>query len=172
MLELPKPTKAFIGVSWAALGLGVIVYFFGLSRATIGLGEKGYYVILMLYGLFSVISLQKTVRDQQQGIPVTRMYYGIAWLSVIICLCLMAIGLWNATFTLSEKGFYGIAFALSLFAAVTVQKNVRDAAVIDLLQNGDPSLRQEQQPWYRTSFTKWKKATDELAGHSVEEETS
>jgi len=31
---------------------------------------------------------------------------------------------------LSEKGFYGMAFLLSLFAAVTVQKNVRDLASI------------------------------------------
>ena len=28
----------------------------------------------------------------------------------------------------SEKGFYAMAFVLSLFAAVTVQKNVRDLA--------------------------------------------
>ena len=27
---------------------------------------------------------------------------------------------------LSEKGFYGMAFALSLFGAVAVQKNTRD----------------------------------------------
>ena len=27
---------------------------------------------------------------------------------------------------LSEKGFYGMAFVLSIFAAITVQKNVRD----------------------------------------------
>jgi hypothetical protein len=27
---------------------------------------------------------------------------------------------------LSEKGFYGLAFAMTLFAAVAVQKNVRD----------------------------------------------
>jgi hypothetical protein len=28
----------------------------------------------------------------------------------------------------SEKGFYAMSFVLSLFAAVTVQKNVRDLA--------------------------------------------
>ncbi|HLS66979.1 MAG TPA: YiaA/YiaB family inner membrane protein, partial [Pseudogracilibacillus sp.] len=38
-----------------------------------------------------------------------------------------AIGLYNAgSITLSEKGFYGMAFALSLFAAITIQKNIRD----------------------------------------------
>ena len=43
----------------------------------------------------------------------------------------MSAGLWNATLTLSEKGFYGMAFTLSLFAAITVQKNTRDCAVSD-----------------------------------------
>jgi len=38
------------------------------------------------------------------------------------------VGLWNATLLLSEKGFYGLAFFLSLFGAVAVQKNVRDSA--------------------------------------------
>ena len=39
---------------------------------------------------------------------------------------LLVIGLWNATLLLSEKGFYGLAYFLSLFGAVAVQKNVRD----------------------------------------------
>jgi uncharacterized membrane protein YiaA len=39
----------------------------------------------------------------------------------------MSIGLWNATITLAEKGFYGMACLLSLFAAITVQKNTRDS---------------------------------------------
>ena len=39
---------------------------------------------------------------------------------------LLTIGLWNATLAPSEKGFYAMAFVLSLFAVVAVQKNVRD----------------------------------------------
>jgi hypothetical protein len=35
--------------------------------------------------------------------------------------------LWNADLTKSEKGFYGMAFTLSLFAAIAVQKNIRDS---------------------------------------------
>lgn len=39
----------------------------------------------------------------------------------------MGTGLYNAgSIILSEKGFYGMAFTLSLFAAVTIQKNIRD----------------------------------------------
>ena len=39
----------------------------------------------------------------------------------------MSIGLWNAELTLAEKGFYSMAYLLSLFAAITVQKNTRDS---------------------------------------------
>ncbi|HBY38958.1 MAG TPA: hypothetical protein DEH24_06060, partial [Alteromonas sp.] len=30
----------------------------------------------------------------------------------------------------SEKGFFGMAYTLSLFAAIAVQKNVRDSAEV------------------------------------------
>lgn len=47
----------------------------------------------------------------------------------IISVALLMVGLWNATLLLSEKGFYGLAFFLSLFGAVAVQKNIRDAGI-------------------------------------------
>jgi len=147
--HIPRPTNAFIGASWAALFVGVIAYFIGLFNADLGLGEKGYYLVLMLFGLFSVISLQKTVRDQLQGIPVTSIYYGIAWFAVMASIALMAIGLWNATFTLAEKGFYGMAYVLSLFAAVTVQKNIRDVQVIDMLNDENSGSS-----WLKSDFFK------------------
>lgn len=124
-----KPTPAFIGASWIALVLGMGTYLIGLFNADMELNEKGYYLTLLLFGLFAAVSLQKTVRDRSDGIPVTNLYYGIAWFALIASLSLLAIGLWNAgSLELSEKGFYGISFAMSLFASVAVQKNVRDLA--------------------------------------------
>ena len=153
--KLPKPTAAFIGAAWSALFLGVIVYFIGLFNATIGLGEKGYYIVLMLYGLFSVVSLQKTVRDRQEDIAVTDIYYGVAWTAVISALALMVVGLWNATFTLSEKGFYGMAYVLSLFAAVTVQKNIRDTRVVNEIEGTSSS---KDKPWFKADKPSWSKS--------------
>lgn len=100
------------------------------------LNEKGYYFVILLYGLFSAVSLQKSVRDRLEGIPVTSLYYGLCWLSLGISLVLLAVGLWNATLAGSEKGFYAMSFLLSLFGAVAVQKNVRDVA---LFNNSLPS---------------------------------
>ena len=121
-----KPTPAFIAVSWVALLAGVTAYCIGLFNAQLALNEKGYYLILILYGLFSAVSLQKIVRDKLEGQQVTAIYYGLCWASVIICVVLLALGLWNANMALSEKGFYIMAFLLSLFGAVAVQKNIRD----------------------------------------------
>ncbi|OCA85183.1 inner membrane protein YiaA [Pseudobacillus wudalianchiensis] len=123
-----EPTPAFKGASWAALLVGVITYLIGLYNASMQLNEKGYYFAILVFGLYSAVSLQKAVRDKYEGIPVTNIYYGISWFAFIVSVALMAIGLYNATsIVLSEKGFYGMAFVLSLFAAITIQKNIRDA---------------------------------------------
>ncbi|WP_144832836.1 inner membrane protein YiaA [Microbacterium sp. BH-3-3-3] len=125
---LGRPTGAFVGASWVALGLGTSVYFIGLYSAHMTLAEKGFYLSVFLLGLFAAISVQKAVRDRAEEIPVTGAYLGVAWSMLLVALTLMAVGLWNAELLLSEKGFYGIGFAMSLFAVVAVQKNVRDLA--------------------------------------------
>lgn len=123
-----RPTSAFIGASWAALLVGAVVYLMGLWNAQMQLNEKGYYFTLLMYGLFSAVSLQKSVRDRIEGIPVTGIYYGLCWVSLGISVILLTVGLWNATLAASEKGFYAMAFLLALFGAVAVQKNIRDVA--------------------------------------------
>lgn len=121
-----RPSAAFVGASWVAMGTGVIGYFIGLWRSDMQLNEKGYYFTTIMYGLFSVVSLQKAVRDRMEKIPVTDVYFGLAWFSTILCIVLLTIGLWNAELLPSEKGFYSFAFLLAMFGAVAVQKNVRD----------------------------------------------
>ena len=90
------------------------------------LNEKGYYFTVLMFGLFAVVSLQKSVRDRLEGLMVTDIYYGICWFCTILSILLLIVGLWNATLLPSEKGFYAFAFLLSLFGAITVQKNTRD----------------------------------------------
>lgn len=121
-----KPTPAFISASWAALLIGMVAYCVGLWNAGMELNEKGYYFTILLFGLFSVVSVQKAVRDRMEGVPVTDIYYGISWFTTVASILLLVVGLWNAELELSEKGFYGMSFTLSLFASVAVQKNTRD----------------------------------------------
>src|SRR5699024_8964225 len=96
-------------------------------NAGMELNEKGYYFAVLIFGLYAAISLQKAVRDKEEGVPVTVIYYGISWFALIAAIGLIGIGLYNAgSIILSEKGFYGMSFVLSLFSEVTIKNNIRD----------------------------------------------
>jgi uncharacterized membrane protein YiaA len=121
-----KPTAAFVGASWTVLMIGILSFAVGLWNAEMTTSEKGFYSAVLVLGLFAAVSLQKSVRDRAEGLPVSALYLGLSWSVVSLAVLMLAIGLWNSGMALSEKGFYGLAFAMSLFAAVAVQKNVRD----------------------------------------------
>jgi uncharacterized membrane protein YiaA len=124
--QMQQPSAAFIAASWSALLIGVTAFIIGLWNAGMQLSEKGYYFTVLMFGLFAAISVQKAVRDQLEGIPVTNLYYGLAWFCTLLSIVLLTVGLWNAELEKSEKGFYAMSFALGLFAAIAVQKNTRD----------------------------------------------
>ena len=136
-----QPTNAFIGASWTALIVGISAFFIGLWNAEMELNEKGYYFTVLMFGLFSAISVQKVVRDQMEGLPVTNIYYGLAWFTTLLSIVLLTVGLWNADLTKSEKGFYAMSFVLSMFAAIAVQKNTRD---IKAAQKQEEILRKDE----------------------------
>lgn len=127
----PRPTAAFVGASWLALVVGAATYVIGLWNAQMALNEKGYYFTLLMYGLFAAVSLQKSIRDRLEGVKVTGIYFSLCWVSLLLSIALLTIGLVNATLQSSEKGFFAMSFVLSLFAAVAVQKNVRDISMAD-----------------------------------------
>ncbi|WP_275575716.1 YiaA/YiaB family inner membrane protein, partial [Stenotrophomonas maltophilia] len=81
--------------SWVALLLGAAAYLVGLfNAATMALNEKGYYLTLLLFGLFAAVSLQKSVRDRVEGIPVSALYYALCWFALLSALMLLLVGLW------------------------------------------------------------------------------
>jgi len=136
-----QPSNAFIGASWTALIVGISAFFIGLWNAEMELNEKGYYFTVLMFGLFSAISVQKVVRDQMEGLPVTNIYFGLAWFTTLLSIVLLTVGLWNADLTKSEKGFYAMSFVLSMFAAIAVQKNTRD---IKAAQKQEEILRKDE----------------------------
>lgn len=136
-----RPTAAFVAASWAVTIAGIAAYLVGLWNSTMQLNEKGYYFTTLLFGLFAAVSLQKTVRDRMEGWPVTNIYYGLCWVACIASVLLLVIGLWNATLLPSEKGFYAMAFVVAMFAAVAVQKNIRDVQTLgpqEIVEKTDP----------------------------------
>ena len=142
-----RPTSAFIAASWVALLAGAVGFMIGLWNANMPLHEKGYYLVILLYGLFSAASLQKTIRDQLEEIAVTTIYYGLCWVSMAVCIVLLLISLWNADMLMSEKGFYIMLFLLSLFGVVATQKNIRDLNYLRLQNELNPrQLKLEDSP--------------------------
>ena len=137
MPSLQKPTNAFVFASWIAVATGILGFVAGLWRSDMLLTEKYYYVTVLLFGLFAVVSLQKSVRDRLEGISVTDIYYGICWFGTLISLTLLTAGLISADLLPSEKGFYAFAYLLGIFGAVTVQKNTRDSLLFAKADNGD-----------------------------------
>ena len=134
-----RPSSAFIAASRASLVIGIGAYVIGLWTSAMSLNEKGFYFACLLLGLFAAISLQKAVRDKLEGIRVTGTYTNVCWAALVAALAMVSIGLFNATFELATKGFFGMAYALSLFAVLTVQKNVRD---MELFRNPKDDLHE------------------------------
>ncbi|MDN5566480.1 MAG: hypothetical protein L0G25_06715, partial [Psychrobacter sp.] len=65
----------------------------------------------------------------------------ISWAALGLSIALIVIGLFNADgLLLSERGFFMMAFTLSLFAAVTIQKNTRDEEQIRKLAESTIAL--------------------------------
>ena len=121
-----QPSQAFIFASWFVLGAGALSFLVGLWNAELQLNEQGFFFTVLTFGLFAAVTVQKCVRDKMEGIFVTDIYYGISWFCAILSVILLCVGVWNSGLLLSEKGFYVMAFLLSLFGAITVQKNTRD----------------------------------------------
>ena len=140
-----KPTKAFRMASIAMLVAGVAAFLIGLSKATMELNEKGYYLAVLLFGLFSFVSLQKTIRDKMEGQTISKPYFMMCWVAAGASIALLTVGLVNAELLLSEKGFYAMSFLLSGFAAITVQKNVRDVMSANDSMLHEPTFKPAEQ---------------------------
>ena len=104
--HIQRPTGAFVGASWLALLIGGGTFLFGLWNSSLQLNEKGFYFTVLMYGLFSAVSLQKSVRDRMEEIPVTGIYFGLCWVSLGLAVLLLFVGLYNIQMTDSEKGFF------------------------------------------------------------------
>jgi uncharacterized membrane protein YiaA len=50
------PTKPYMLASIVALIIGTSAFAIGLFNTQMALNEKGYYLIILLYGLFSMVS--------------------------------------------------------------------------------------------------------------------
>lgn len=124
-----KPSFAFVALSWVAALAGVVLYGSMLFNSTsLTWSDKYFFTAILAFAVYAAISVQKIVRDRIEGVPFTNLYYGISWLAVIIAIGMFVSGLFTVNISLSERGFYGMAMLLTLFGAISIQKNTRDIA--------------------------------------------
>ncbi len=71
----------------------------------------------------------------------TGAFIGALCAALLVGMVVYVSGLWNAKMNSSEKGVYAMFYLLSCFAAVAVQKNVRD---VDLMS--EPKAEQVGSP--------------------------
>ena len=71
------------------------------------------------------MSQQRTIPSSQRP---SGAFVGAAWTALIIGLGAYLIGLWNAGMALNEKGYYLTLLLYGSFAAVSLQKTLRDRA--------------------------------------------
>lgn len=60
-------SSTFLGLSFLAVGLSLLLLVIGLWNATLLLSEKGYYGMSFVLALFSAVTVQKNTRDNGIG---------------------------------------------------------------------------------------------------------
>lgn len=130
-LQSLNPSSLYVNLSYFAFLFSICVFGIGLFNAEMLLSEKGFYIIAIIFGFYSVITLQKALRDKMEGYDVNESYMKLSYFGVATPIILMAIGLWNAELQLNEKGFFAVTFIMTLFSSIVVQKNIRDKKLFE-----------------------------------------
>lgn len=126
MVTKQSPSSTYVFATNACIAISVVAYLFGVWRSDMLLNEQGYYLICLMFGLFSSITVQKVVRDRDEGVHVSEKYRFICWFALGSSLLLFIVGLFNADMAMSEKGFYIMAYLLAMYSSITAQKNEAD----------------------------------------------
>lgn len=105
----------YIRAAKVVLPTGILVYAVGLWPVCSTLSEKGYYISLLLLGMFSVVVWSHLARYQ----CLSKSMSTGCQLMLLVSMGLLAVGLWNEPIMLSQKIIGFFAYILSL-AAMTL----------------------------------------------------
>lgn len=125
----PPPTAAFQAVSWFAFAIGAVTFLFAVWYAPFATPADRYFLYsAFLFSLFGCLSVSKAVRDKQENIPVTGLFYGLSYVAAIVPLVMVSYNLAfeSVLMSPSHRGLLGMAYAISAFAVLAIAKNERD----------------------------------------------
>ncbi len=119
-------TNEFFFLTWAAFLTGFGFVLVAIWNTDWQLVERGFYTILLGWITFSAFSLVKTIRDQHDGIKVTKEYLLLCYLSTIASFGIGMISVWNTEWELVEKGYYWLGIIFVLYTSFALSKEIRD----------------------------------------------
>ncbi|MFN8127021.1 MAG: YiaA/YiaB family inner membrane protein [Candidatus Nanopelagicales bacterium] len=131
-VSVPPPSGAWQGVSWFAFALGAITFLYAAWYAPlITVGERYFLYTAALFSLYGCLGVAKVVRDRQEGIPVTALFYGLSYVAALAPFILVSYNLvFDSVLPLSSRTILGLSFALTAYATLAIAKNERDKACL------------------------------------------
>lgn len=126
--SVPPPSGAWQGVSWFAFALGSITFFYATWYApSITVSDRYFLYCAVLFSFFGSLSVSKAVRDREENIPITSMYYGLSFVAAIAPFVLVAFNLvFDSGMPEVNRALLGMSYALATFAVLAIAKNERD----------------------------------------------
>jgi hypothetical protein len=126
-----RNTAAFSFLAWGSFAAAFIGMFIGIYTLQEPLSVKGYYAVSALYLTMASFVLQKVVRDNHEDEyngkkRNTGAFTFLAWVSFVLALAAMLIGIINLEQPLSVKGYYAMTALFLTMSSFVLQKTVRD----------------------------------------------
>ena len=97
-------------ISWLFMLAGALIYLIGLWQACPLLSGKGYFLGVLITGMFIIYVYQ---REAKRG-SIDGRFTSVCQIVALMTSGLLLVGLWNAPLSLVERGAYLAAFCLCI----------------------------------------------------------
>ena len=106
--------KRSVLIAWLFMLVGALIYLIGLWRACPLLSGKGYFLGVLMTGMFVAYVYQRAVNLNQSD----ERFASVCQMVTLITIVLLLVGVWNAPLSPLEKGLYLVAFIVCLLGQV------------------------------------------------------
>jgi len=114
MMDKEIPMKTTRLLPWILFLSGALIYVIGLWQACPLLSGKGYFLGVLMTGMFVAYVYQRAVNLNQSD----ERFASVCQMVTLITAGLLLVGVWNAPLSPLEKGLYPVAFIVCLLGQV------------------------------------------------------
>jgi len=114
MMDKEIPMKTTRLLPWILFLSGALIYVIGLWQACPLLSGKGYFLGVLMTGMFVAYVYQRAVNLNQSD----ERFASVCQMVTLITIGLLLVGVWNAPLSPLEKGLYPVAFIICLLGQV------------------------------------------------------